>query len=113
MDQARVLALPHARDNRNFYGRYSEHELVWDVAGGKETEDYYEVRLSYRTGRGFRGRPGVEQFTIDKTKPIEFRQILQEPRPSDAQSLAIMALVAIGAVGATIGGLFASGALAS
>ena len=79
LDQARVPALQHARDNREFYGRYAERELVWQVVGADETEDFYEVRLSYRPARAFRGRPGVEQFTIDKTGPIEFRQILNEP----------------------------------
>ena len=48
MDQARVLARQHARDNRDIYGRYADAELVWEVAAAEETEDYYEVRLSYR-----------------------------------------------------------------
>ena len=47
MDQARVLALQHARDNRDIYGRYADADLVWEVASAEETEDYYEVRLSY------------------------------------------------------------------
>ena len=47
MDQARVLALQHARDNRDIYGRYADADLVWEVAATEETEDYYEVRLSY------------------------------------------------------------------
>ena len=61
LDQARVLALQHARDNREFYGRrYSRRELLWEVVGAEETEDYYEVKLSYRPARGFQGHPGVE-----------------------------------------------------
>ena len=64
-----MLALQHARDNRAFYGRYADRELVWEVVCADETEDYYEVKLSYRPARGFRGRPGVEQLTIDKTGP--------------------------------------------
>ena len=72
LDQARVLALQHARDNREFYGRYAGTELVWEVISADETEDYYEVRLSCRPAGSFRGA-GVEQFTIDKTGPIEFR----------------------------------------
>ena len=111
LDQARVLALQHARDNRESYGRYAERELVWEVVSAEETEDYYEVKLSYRPARSFRGRPGVEQFTIDKTGPIELRQVVSEPRPSYARYLAIVVSVAVVAVGATIGGLFASGAL--
>ena len=31
-DQARVLAIRHARDNREYYGRrYQWQELVWEV----------------------------------------------------------------------------------
>ena len=84
LDQARVLALRYAHDNRDFYGRYSDRELVWEVVGAEETEDYYEVKLSYRPARGFRGRLGVEQLTIDKTGPIELRRILIEPKVSGA-----------------------------
>ena len=40
LDQARVLALRYAHDNRDFYGRYSDRELVWEVVGAEETEDY-------------------------------------------------------------------------
>jgi hypothetical protein len=31
LDEARVLALQHARHNREVYGRYSEAELVFEV----------------------------------------------------------------------------------
>ena len=76
LDQARVLALQYARDNREFYGRrYAQRDLVWEVISADETEDYYQVRLSWRPAGRFSGEPGVEQFTIDKTGPIEFRQI--------------------------------------
>ena len=47
LDQARVLAMEHARDNREFYGRrYSSRELVWEVLGQEESEDYYDIRIS-------------------------------------------------------------------
>ena len=45
LDQARILALQHAQGNRDFYGPYSDSDLVWDVIGADETEDYYEIRL--------------------------------------------------------------------
>ena len=81
LDQARVMALQHARDNRDFYGsRYANGELVWEVLSADQTEDYYEVKLSYRPALGFRGRPGVEQFTIDKAGPIEFWQNGSPPK---------------------------------
>ena len=62
------------------YGRYADRELVWEVISANETEDYYEVRLSYRPARGFRGQPGVEQFTIDKSGPIMSRRVLSDPQ---------------------------------
>ena len=56
LDQARVLALQHARDNREFYGRsYAQRDLVWEELNAEESEDYYRIRLSYRPARGFRG----------------------------------------------------------
>ncbi len=111
LDQARVLALQHARDNREVYRRYADRELVWEVASAEVTEDYYEVRLSYRPA-GFRGRPGVEQFTIDKTGPIELRQILREPRPYSA-FYGILAIGIAAVIGVTLGVLFAAGVFSS
>ena len=109
LDRARVLALQHARDNRSFYGRYADSELVWQVVVADETEDYYEVRLSYRPAGDFRGRPGVEQFTIDKTGPIEFRQILSQPverNPLLVPGIVVGVLIIAGAL---VGGLFGAG----
>ena len=80
LEQARVLAMQHARDNRDFYGpAYSRINLVWEVFSQEEGEDYYDVRLSFRPSGRFRGDPGVEQFIIDKTGSIEIRQLLDEP----------------------------------
>ncbi len=63
LDQARVLALRHAQDNRDFYGpRYANRELVWQELSAEESEDYYRVRLSYRPARWFWGEPGVMLF---------------------------------------------------
>ncbi|MCH8207010.1 MAG: carboxypeptidase regulatory-like domain-containing protein, partial [Chloroflexi bacterium] len=82
LEQARVLAIEHARDNTDFYGpRYRNRRLVWEVVSAEEGEDFYEVRLSYRPAGRFRGTPGVEQFTIDKTGGVRIRQILDEPVP--------------------------------
>lgn len=47
LDEARVLALQHARDNREVYGPYAEVELVFEVVDAGATEDFYEVTLSY------------------------------------------------------------------
>jgi ABC-type transport system substrate-binding protein len=118
LEQARVLAMRHARDNTDFYGpAYSRTNLVWEVISQEDGEDYYDIRLSFRPAGRFRGEPGVEQFIIDKIGNIEIRQILDEPtglgRPAgrrprlllpSAVGLVIVAVVAVAAV-------FASGVL--
>ena len=111
LDQARVLALQHARDNRDFYGRYADRDLVWELIGAEETEDYYEVRLSYRPAGNFRSS-GVEQFTIDKVGPIELRQIVSEPQPT-RRFVYLTAIAAVLAAAAIISGLVATGVLTS
>jgi len=109
LDQARVLALRHARDNRDFYGRYANQELVWQELSAEESEDFYRVMLSYRPTRLFRGRSGVELFTIDKAGPIEFRQILKEPRPAWKSPILLSVIAMVGVAGAALSTWFASG----
>ena len=111
MDQARVLALRHAQDNRDFYGRYADRELIWDELGAEESEDYYRVRLSYRPARRFWGEPGVELFTIDKAGPIELRQILSEPRLKLRTGLVLSSVGMLAIASGVVGGLFAAGVL--
>ena len=80
LEQARIQAIQHARDNTEFYGpRYARVSLVWEVTSQEEGEDFYDIRLSFRPAGRFRGEPGVEQFIIDKTGDIQLRQILDEP----------------------------------
>ncbi len=80
LDQARVLAIQHARDNTGFYGpSYARVTLVWEVLNQEETADHYDFKLSFRPAGRFRGEPGVEQVIIDKTGNIQLRQILDEP----------------------------------
>ena len=84
LEQARVLAIRHARDNPDFYGAsYSGINLVWEAISLEEGEDYYDIKLSFRPAGRFRGDPGIEQFTIDKTGNIEIRQMLDEPTGVD------------------------------
>ena len=113
LDQARVLTIQHARENTDFYGRsYQGVELYWEVVSQEETEDYYEIRLSYRPARGFRGEPGIERFTIDKEGgSIELRQIVSEPagKPRPRLLYALVGMVVV--VGAVVGVLFATGIL--
>ena len=108
LDQARDIALGHARENTDFYGRrYRKKELAWEVLSGEEREDGYLVRLSYQPARGFRGEPGVEQFSIDRTGPVRSRRIVSEPVGKGG--LLGCGLVAIGglvfAAAALVGGL--------
>ncbi len=113
MDQARVLALQHARDNREPHGRYADQELTWEVVSTEETEDYYEVTLSYLPVQGFTGRPGIELLTLDKIGGIEFRQIVSPPRPRRVTTVTLLLLLSIVAVGAVIGVLLGTGTFSS
>ena len=86
LDEARVLALQHARDNREVYGPYADAELVFEVVDAGETEDFYEVTLSFRPAGTFNGSPGSEQFVISKTGIIELRQVLESPIPDNPRA---------------------------
>ena len=87
LDQARVLALQHARDNQDFYGAsYAGVNLVWEVMSAEESEDYYDVRLFFRPAGRYRSEPGVEQLIFDKTGDLRVRQMLDEPSELDESS---------------------------
>ncbi|PKB67698.1 MAG: hypothetical protein BZY81_04000 [SAR202 cluster bacterium Io17-Chloro-G4] len=60
LEQARDIALAHARDNQGFYGgRWSKRPLTWLVLVTEEREDAYYIQLSYEPARKFSGEPGV------------------------------------------------------
>ena len=80
LEQARALAIQHARDNTEFHGhRYARANLVWEVASQEEEKDFYHIRLFFRPAGRSRGEPGVEQLLIDKAGIIQLNQILDEP----------------------------------
>ena len=80
LDQARVQAIEHARDHTEFYGAgYQGANFVWEVISAAESDDYYDIRLSFRPSGRFQGRPGIEQFIFDKTGELRVRQMLDEP----------------------------------
>ena len=109
MEQARVLATRHARENTDFYGRhYTGRGLLWELVSEQEGEDYYFIRLSFRPAGRFRGEPGVEQFTIDKTGAIELREILSEPSPRGRPVL-MAAVAGLVIVGILAGVMFGTG----
>ena len=59
LDQARVQAIEHARNNTGV-------GPVWEVSTAHQRDDYYDIRLSFRPFRSFRGEPGVERFVLEK-----------------------------------------------
>lgn len=80
LDQAKIQAIVYARDNRDFYPSvYAGIRLIWEVLVAEESEDYYDIRLSFKPGGGFRGNPGIEQLVFDKTGELQLRQLLEEP----------------------------------
>jgi len=50
LEQARVLPFRHAQDNAGFYGpSYARVTLFWEVTGQEEGEEFYSIRLSFRS----------------------------------------------------------------
>ena len=80
LDQARGIALDQARENLDFYGRrYARMDMAWEVVSQVEEADGYRVQLTYQLAHGFRGNPGVEEFTIDRQGSVQSRRIVSEP----------------------------------
>lgn len=80
LDQASILAMQTARETPGAYGPgFSETQMAFDVVEANETEDYYEVTLSYRPQGAFTGPPGQEQFFIEKEGAVAHRQVLSVP----------------------------------
>ena len=88
LDQARILAIEHARDNTDFYPPdYADMQLVWEVVSAEESDDFYDIRLSFRPAGRFRGEPGAEQIIFNKMGELRVRQLLDEPlEPEGASS---------------------------
>ena len=113
LDQARVLAMEHARDHRDFYGRrYRRRDLVWEVVEEADDEESYQIRLSYRPAGRFQGTPGAEQFVIDKTVHIRLRQLLDVPSGRSFPVVRISTVTLV-VMGLAVAGVIASGAFGS
>ena len=81
LEQARVEAMRTARDNPGDYGRgFSGVRMVFDVVKQEEGEDYYIITLSVRPEGDFDGRPGEEEFFIEKEGKVAYRQLRSRPR---------------------------------
>ena len=75
-----IIALNHARENQDFYGRrFASMDLAWDGVSQEEVADGYRVQLSYRLEHGFRANPGFEEFIIDWKGSVQSRRIVTEP----------------------------------
>jgi tetratricopeptide (TPR) repeat protein len=79
--QARLLAIQTARESPGEYGsQYQGVPMVFESVDDSENEDYYVVTLSLRPQGDFSGRPGQEQFFIEKEGTVAVRQVLSLPR---------------------------------
>ena len=80
LDQARILAMRSAREAPGDYGRqFVNTNMAFEVVEDAETEDHYVVTLSFRPQGQFSGRPGQEQFFIEKEGTVAIRQVLSVP----------------------------------
>lgn len=115
MEQAQVRAMQVATETPGDYGAaYSGIPMAFDVARSEDREDHYVVTLSFRPQGDFCGRPGQEQFFIEKEGTVAHRQVLALPRAGRgipvvpvAIGLAVagaVAVVAVFAVGGFDGG---------
>jgi hypothetical protein len=78
--QAGVLAMQTARETPGEYGsQYQGVSMAFEVSTGQDTEDYYIVTLSFRPQGNFSGRPGQEQFFVEKEGTVAIRQVLSLP----------------------------------
>jgi hypothetical protein len=87
LDEARVLALQTASSAPGDYGRsFRGVTMVFEVSSLEETDDFYEVTLSFRPQGNFDGTPGQEQFVVGKEGTVAVRQVLSHPTQTSASS---------------------------
>ena len=49
LGDARMMAIRHARDNTEIYGaEYQDTSLVWEPVSEEESEEFYDIKLSFR-----------------------------------------------------------------
>ena len=74
MAQARLAAMQAARETPGDYGaRFSGAAMAFEITESAEDEDYYTITLSLRPQGDFSGRPGQEQFFIEKEGAVAHR----------------------------------------
>ena len=86
--------------------------MVFDTVEEQDGEDYYVVTLSFRPEGNFSGKPGVEQFFIEKEGTIVRRQVRGLPSQGGWRRFGVVPIV-VGVVAvagaAVIGVALASG----
>ena len=84
--RARLEAVRFAQRNTEMYApEYRDRPLVWEVESASEDNEFFYVTLTHKPFSGFTGTPGREEFIIEKTGKIEFRQVLSDPVPAPSQ----------------------------
>ena len=106
LDQARIQAMSGAREVPGEYGRFSRAPMAFEVVEASETEDFYEVTLSFRPQGEFTGTPGQEQFFIGKDGQLEHRQVVSLPQEERSGSSRRVPLLTAGILVIAIAGLF-------
>lgn len=80
LEKAKLVAIRFAQENKSVYApNLVNTPLVWQVDSEKDGEEFYFIRLAYRPGGNFVGTPGLEEFVLDKSGKVEFRQVLSDP----------------------------------
>ena len=101
LDQARVLAMRTAAETPGAYGSsFADQPMAFEVVEAEETEDHYVITLAFRPQGEYAGRPGREQFFIEKEGSVAHRQVLALPKQKRRFPLnpVGIALAAIGVV---------------
>ena len=84
LEKARLHAVRYAQANIDVYQpEYQQGNLVWEVESAEEQDEFYYIYVTYRPFGDFAGTPGREEFIMDKTGSIEFRQVLDAPNPDE------------------------------
>ena len=113
LDQARVLALRTSTETPGDYGpAYRDVTMAFEVVEAQETEDHYIITLSIRPPGDFLGRPGREQFFVEKEGIVRLRQILSPPVQTRKWiSFPTVLIGVVAATGILVGVLFGAGIL--
>ena len=113
LDQARVLALRTSTETPGDYGpAYRDVTMAFEVVEAQETEDHYIITMSIRPPGDFLGRPGREQFFVEKEGIVRLRQILSPPVQTRKWiSFPTVLIGVVAASGILVGVLFGAGIL--